>query len=245
MSRLRLAGSAGLLLVAIAVGGTIIGSVAAATVPRATTPAAAQAEPGASAAIATGETCAAFRRAFAANLGVEESALAPAAKAAAVSTIDAAAADGTLTQAAADRLKARLEKAAADGCAFLAGRLARLGAAPGAARPLAGIVKDGLGAAAKTLGMTTAELGAQLRGGKTLKEVAAGKKVPYDTVSAAVVASVKADLDVAVAAGTIKQARADRILARLERNLADGRLRNARPAAPVAPAASAAPTTGG
>ena len=74
--------------------------------------------------------------------------------------------------------------------------------------------------------MTPAELGAQLKGGKSLKDVAADKGVPYETVSAAVLASVKADLDAAVAAGTIKQARADRILARLEANLADGRLRN-------------------
>jgi hypothetical protein len=50
------------------------------------------------------------------------------------------------------------------------------------------------------------------------------------------VASVKADLDAAVAAGTIRQPRADRILDRLTKNLADGRLRNAAPAA--------APTTG-
>jgi hypothetical protein len=50
---------------------------------------------------------------------------------------------------------------------------------------------------------------------------------------------VKADLDAAVAAGTIKQARADRILSRLEANLADGRLRNARPAAVPGPSAPA------
>ena len=80
-------------------------------------------------------------------------------------------------------------------------------------------------AAATALGITPAELGAKLRAGDSLKDVAADKGVPYETVSAAVVASVKADLDAAVAAGTIKQARADRILARLEANLADGRLR--------------------
>jgi hypothetical protein len=57
-----------------------------------------------------------------------------------------------------------------------------------------------------------------------------------------VVAAVKKDLDAAVAAGTIKQARADRVLARLQQNLADGRLR---PVAPTAPSGSATPSSGG
>ena len=103
--------------------------------------------------------------------------------------------------------------------------------------PAAGVVKDGVDAAAKALGMTTAELRAELKSGKDLKQIAADKGVPYATVTAAALAPVKAKLDAAVAAGTIKQARADKILARLEANLADGRLRNGDPA----PAASPAP----
>ncbi len=247
MPSLRTAGLAGLLVVTALVGGTIIGSVAAAPAPPATRPAAADltapsAAPAAGAKVA--EYCAAFRKAFAAALGVDESALAPAAKQAAIATIDAAAAAGELPQAAADRLKARIDAAATDGCALLAGRVGRIAAATGAggaAGAALGVVKDGLGAAAKALGVTPAELGAALRGGQTLKEVATTKGVPYDTVSAAVVAAVKADLDAAVAAGTIKQAREDRVLARLQASLADGRLR---PATPAAPAGSPAPTTG-
>lgn len=236
MSRLRIAS---LLVFAAVVGGTIIGSVAAATSPRIDVPVSVgTAAPAAAAPIAatraTGEYCAEFRRAFAANLGVQESALAPAAKAAAVATIDAAVADGKMTKAVADRLKARIDKADADGCALLAGRLARGGAVLGAAR-------DGLTAAADALDMTPAELGAALKSGKTLKDVAAAEGVPYETVSSAVLTSVKADLAAAVAASTIRQARADRILERLQRNLAHGRLRNARPAAP---AGSAAPVPG-
>lgn len=245
MSTLRLAGTAGLLVAAALVGGTIIGSVAAGTLPRTTEPAmtvlaAPSAAPAAGARIA--EYCADFRRAFAANLGVEESALAPAAKGAATATIDAAVASGELPKAAGERLKTRIEAADADGCALLAGRIGALKAA-GAARPL-GAVKDGMTAGAKALGITPAELGAELRSGKTLKDVAAAKGVPYATVSAAVVAAVKSDLDAAVAAGTIKQARADRVLERLERNLADGRFRNARPQQPAGPAGSVAPGTG-
>lgn len=235
MSRLRLAGFAGLLVVTALVGGTIIGSVAAATAPHTARSDPALAAPSAAAPAAgtkAAEYCADFRKAFAADLGVDESALAPAAKKAALSTIDAAVAAGEMTKAAGDRFKARIEAADADGCALLAGRIGRIGAA-GPAGAALGVAKDGRIAAAKALAMTPAELGAQLRGGKTLKDVATAKGVPYETVSAAVVASVKSDLDAAVAAGTIKQARADRILARLQQNLADGRLRNALPAAPV------------
>jgi ribosomal protein S20 len=245
MSIFRLAGFAALLVAAALAGGTIIGSVAAANVPRSADMATGAAAPSAGAPGASTKGaayCADFRRAFAANLGVDESALAPAAKAAAMSTIEAALAAGDITKAAADRMKARIEKAAADGCALLAGRIGALrGAVGGQALTVA---RDGLGAAAAVLGIAPAQLGADLRAGRTLKEVAVARGVPYDAVSAAVVKAVKADLDAAVAAGTIKQARADRILARLHRNLADGRLGNPRSAAPAGPSGSAAPATG-
>jgi ribosomal protein S20 len=237
---------AALLVITALVGGTIIGSVAGATSPRPSTPAAtALAAPSASAAAraTAAEACAAFRKAFAANLGVDESALVPAAKAAAISTIDAAVAAGRISTDRAAVLKTRVEVASGDRCALLAGRIARIAAAGrGAARPALGIARDGLTAAAKALGLTPPEVGASLRGGKTLKDLATARGVPYATVSAAVLAAVKADLDAAVSAGTIKQAREDRILARLQANLAGGRLRNQRPSAPTT---SAAPSSGG
>ncbi len=276
MSRMRVAGFAGLLIAAALVGGTIIGSAAAATGPSgaapvgvaavapaaagltaagtaarsasasgsgtAAGPAAAASAPGYLPPTAigpkpspTGEYCAEFRRAFAAQLGVDESELAPAAKQAAIATIDSAVADGRMTKAAGDRLKARIAAADADGCALLAGRIGAIQARLGA---LADVLRDGLTAAAGALDMTPSELGARLRAGDTLKDVAADKGVPYEKVSAAVSAAVKSDLDAAVAAGTIRQPRADRILARLERNLEDGRLREREPAGPARPTAS-------
>lgn len=244
MSKFRLAGFAGLLVVAALVGGTVIGSVAATTPQGATTaptiPAAAPAASGTPAGAKAAEYCADFRRAFAANLGVAESALAPAAKSAALATINAAVADGTMPKARGDRLRARIEAANADGCALLAGRFGAR-AAGGTVQAALGVVKDGVAAAAKALGVTPAELGARLRAGDTLKVVAADKGVPSDQVSAAVIASVKADLDAAVTAGTIKQAREDRILARLTANLANGRFLAVQPAGP---AASPTPTAG-
>ena len=237
MSRLQVAGFATLLVVAALAGGTVIGSVAASTSPRVTAPAAAVVPAAASPAAATSEACAAFRRAFAANLGVDESALTPAAKAASIATVDAAVAAGRLTKVAADRLKERIDKAAGDGCGLLAGRLARAQAA-------LGVVRDGLSAAAGALGITPAELGAKLRGGASLKDLAAAKNVPYQALTDAIVGAVKHDLDAAVAAGTIRQPRADRVLERLRQNLADGRLRNERSTAPAGSATAPGPTAG-
>jgi ribosomal protein S20 len=246
MSTFRLAGLAGLLVVSALVGGTIIGSVAAVTAPPPNQPSPIAAAPSAGAAVTGGKAaqfCADFRRAFAADLGVPESALAAAAKQAAISTIDAAVAAGRMKQAVGDRLKARIEAADASGCALLAGRLGALRAgAAGSAAGALGVVKDGLAAAAHALGVTPAELAAQLRSGHTLKDLATTNGVPYATVSSDVVGAVKADLDKAVAAGTIKQAREDRILARLQAALAVGRLRAAAPLAPAGPAGSAAPS---
>ena len=147
--------------------------------------------------------------------------LAPAAAKAAQAAIDAAVADGHLSAARAERLKARIAASDVAGCAKV---LDRIGTER-PQRPAAGVVKDGADAAAKALGMTSAELRAELRSGKDLKAIAAEKNVPYATVTAAALAPVKARLDAAVAAGTLTQARADKILAKLEKSLADGRFR--------------------
>ena len=70
-----------------------------------------------------------------------------------------------------------------------------------------GVIRDGLEAAAKALDLPSADVKAALKSGKSLKDLATTQKVDYATVSAAIVAAVKADLDKAVADGTIKQAR--------------------------------------
>ena len=105
----------------------------------------------ASASPAAGSSCAAFRRAFAANLGVEESALAPAARAAAIAAISDAVAGGRMTQAAGDRLTARLEAGATDGCALPAGKLRAIKTAAGAGGHGLGVARAGLTASAKAL----------------------------------------------------------------------------------------------
>jgi ribosomal protein S20 len=175
-----------------------------------------------------GAYCDTFLKAFASALGVDESALGPAAASAAKVTIDAALAAGDLTQAQADRLEVRLKDAQAGGCPGFAARL-------GQAYPAADAIKEAVAAVASALGITPAELRTELKSGKDLKQLAAAKGVSYATVTTAALEPIKAALDAAVKAGTIKQARADRILTRLEANLADGRFRKERPAASATP----------
>ncbi len=220
MSRFRLVGFAALLVLAALVGGTIISAVSAATGPVAgrTDVIAAATTPDAAAA---GTYCKTFRAAFAANLGVDEDALVAAGRKAAATTIDQAVTDGKLTQQAGDKLKARIATSTLDVCQRLGKRLDR------ATGPALGVIKDGLTAAADALGMPVADLRTAIRAGTSLKTIASSKTVEYDKVTDAVTAAVKADLDQAVAAGTIKQQRADRILARLAARLADGHLRRA------------------
>ena len=169
---------------------------------------------------------------------MEKSALAPAARAAAIAAISDAVAGGRMTQAAGDRLTARLEAGATDGCALLAGKLRAIKTAAGAGGHGLGVARAGLTASAKALGITPAELGARLRAGASLKDLATTAGTPYATVSGAALAAVRADLEKAVAAGTIRQARAARVLDRITRALADGRLRAARPGAAASPLGS-------
>ena len=199
----------GALVIAALVGGTVIGSAFAADPTPTPTTAATD---------AAGPYCQVYRQAFAANLGVSQDKLTAAAKAAIATTVDKAVADGTITAAAGERIKARAADAPGDGCGLLRGRGGAIG------RAALGIGANAMTAAADALDMTLAELRTALRAGSTLKEVAAAEGVPYTTVTQAVTKAVKADVDAAVAAGTITQARADQILARLADRLAEGRI---------------------
>jgi len=78
-----------------------------------------------------------------------------------------------------------------------------------------------LAAAAKALDMTTDELSAQLWGGKTLSDIAASKGVDIATVKAAVeaaqIAETKTAIAQAVTDGTMTQAKADWLIAGLDK----------------------------
>ena len=122
----------GTLVLAAIIGGSIIGSVAANTVPPTCRGDARRGGPGRAghrvptapvAAAAPARIATTYRAAFAAALGVDVAALAPAAAKAAQAAIDAAVADGHLTAAQAERLKTRIADADAGACSKLVERI--------------------------------------------------------------------------------------------------------------------------
>jgi len=73
--------------------------------------------------------------------------------------------------------------------------------------------------AAGTLGMTQADLVAQLQGGKTIAQVAAERNVALTTIVHAFMATRQARMADAVAAGRMTQAQADAMLATMRANV--------------------------
>ncbi len=74
-------------------------------------------------------------------------------------------------------------------------------------------------AAAKALGLTSDELKAQLKAGKSIADVATDKKVDLKTVKDAMTAAVKTTLDAQVKDGKLTQAQADKISAAFAKKL--------------------------
>ena len=217
MRTAKILGFAGALVAAAVVGGTLINVVLAGqgSPPPATATIATDAQPGV--------YCQTFLDAFAKQLGVDESALLPAAKAAADAAIDKALADGKITKATADALKQRVANADGNGCAMLGARFG------GLLKNVvhANILGDAAQAAANALHLSVADLRSRIASGASLKQVASDQKVDYAIVTTAVHAAVKADLDKLVAAGKLTADRETAILERLDQALANGRLANA------------------
>ncbi len=131
--------------------------------------------------------------------------------------IDRALQQGRLTKEQADRLKQRLKDAPLPfgGPGFRGGH--RHGG-PGHFGPGA---RGGLDAAAKYLGLTPAELGTQLRSGKSLADVAKDKGKDTAGLKAAMTAAAKDRLDKAVAAGHLTKDQESAMLDRLGSKLDD------------------------
>jgi len=229
-------GFAGALIAAALIGGAVIGGAAAngggggATSANAApaggggVPAAAA--PGAWSPAAATKLCTSFSNDFAKELGVEPSALVPAAKAAAKKTIDEAQASGAITADMAARLKERVDAFQGDVCAMVGKHVPGMGKGEGKGQGMAhgrfGAKVDGFKAAADALKLTPADLASQLRSGKSLDDIAKAQGVSITAVKDAVVKSVKTDLDAAVKAGKITQERADAILRTVEQGFDSG-----------------------
>ncbi len=127
------------------------------------------------------------------------------------SRVEAAKAAGKLDAARADRLLQRAPQ--------LVDRI--VNAKPRARKSLARGARGLLKVAATYVGLTNAQLVAELRSGKSLAQVATAKGKSVDGMEQALLAALKKKVDAAVAAGTLDAARAQTLLerapARIER----------------------------
>jgi len=148
------------------------------------------------------------------RLGVTSAKLDAALKAAAIDRVDAALAAGQITQAQADAMKAainagKLPLGVGGGFGFRGGMHAGLRGG------------DVLGAAAMYLGLTADQLRTQLESGKSLADVAQAQGKSVSGLESAIVSSVQAKLDQAVAAGRLAGDQRDQILSDLKARLDD------------------------
>lgn len=136
-------------------------------------------------------------------------------KQAQLQTVDQMLKDGQITQQQADAMKARINAGQGPGFGF--------GFRHGgikADRTLMQALKTAeLNAVASALHMSPADLQSALRSGKSLSDLETQQKVSDSAVKAAIKNAAKGVLDNAVKAGTITQAQADAILARVASGL--------------------------
>ncbi len=185
---------------------------------------------------------------LAAALGVQRTALDSAFVSAGAKTLDSAVQQGSLTQAQADALTARVQ--AGDVGVLLGGRGPGRPGGPGdkGMHGAPGVPEAMFDAAAAKLGMTADELRTQLRSGQTLAQLAQAHNTTEQAVIDAALAAAKTKLAEAVTAGTITQAQADAQYAQLQQRGANllngpGRGPGGRPGRDGAsPANPAAPT---
>ena len=116
--------------------------------------------------------------------------------------------DGTINQSQADKVAATLDKA------LPPGRFGRFGPRFGLGPP--GLLQDKLDAAAKALGMTTAQVRAALRSGTSLAALAKQKGVAESSLVNALVTQVTNDIDQAVKDGKLSAAMATRLKTNLQ-----------------------------
>jgi hypothetical protein len=145
------------------------------------------------------------------RLNVTPDKLKAALKAAFEDQIDQAVKDGKLTRQQADRIKQRIERG---------GGLPPFGPGPHMLLRFGGPRGD-LSAAADYLGLSREQLMSQLRGGKTLADVAKAQGKSVDGLKQAIVAAAKSKLDKAVAEGRITAQQRDELLKGLQQHVGD------------------------
>ncbi|MGH2357283.1 MAG: hypothetical protein ACRDGJ_04640 [Candidatus Limnocylindria bacterium] len=209
---MRTLGAAGAIILTALIGATIISAASAArSAPEAQGTTLAQETD-------AGGYCTLYLDTLAAELGVSTDALVPAAKTAAMTTIQAMVDAGDLPADIGERMIAKIEAAEGNGCALLGFRFHR-----GVRHAAHAEFRDGMfQAAADALNLTVDEVRERFRAGESLRDLANAQGVDYATVSGAVLDSATDDLNAAVEAGKITQERADAILERIDRWLQSG-----------------------
>jgi hypothetical protein len=161
------------------------------------------------------------------RLNVSPEALRSALGAAEDAQLDQAVKDGKLTQEQADAIKQRRQQSGRvlghgpggpGGPGFGHGP-GGPGFGPGGPGLRGGILGAGLDAAAQELGLTRAQLLGQLRGGKSLADVAKAKGKTASDVEAAIKAAVTKQLDADVAAKRLTDAQRDHVVSELDEHL--------------------------
>ncbi len=145
------------------------------------------------------------------QLGIQPSKLGDALEKALENRVDAAVAAGRLTKAQGDELKRRIESG--DVPLFAGPGFGDRGGFHHGA--------PGLDAAAKYLGLTEAQLDAQLRAGKTLADVAKAKDKSVSGLVDAMVADLKQHLDTEVKEGDLTQAQEQSMLSNARARITD------------------------
>lgn len=186
-----------------------------------------------------------FWQTLAAKLNVSVETLQQAVRDAFKAVVAQAVKDGKLTQGQAEKANARIDQMPFDKPLFgqfLAQRR------DDRVRATLVIGKVVLEAAAEKLGMTPQELLTELRGNKSLADVAKEKNVSADDLKAAIIAGVNAKIDQAVKDGKLTQAQADQIKSKiageldLNKKLPKGWLKGKPASPPRGPKAPQPPT---
>ena len=151
------------------------------------------------------------------QLGVTSTALTAAIKKAMVDQIDAQVTAGTITQAQATAMEARLANADAPLFALGGGTGGPGDHGHGTGGPGGGPIS--FDAAATYIGITTAQLQTQLAAGQSLSAIAVANGKTADGLKAALTTAAKTDLDAAVTAGRLTAAQETTILANLPARL--------------------------
>jgi hypothetical protein len=164
---------------------------------------------GAAVAASQNDSSSSFLDSLAQHLGISSEELEDAARAAAVDQVDAALAEGRITEEQADELRARIES----------GELPPF-FGPGLFGGFHGHKGHGFGdhfsAAADYLGLTGRQLRNRLEDGRSLAEVAEAEGKSVDGLKQAIISDAKRRLDEAVADEDLTREQADAALERLE-----------------------------